>query len=613
MRLKDRISELTKDYIVFPDLLYGLSSANNEPLWDVVKYLDCEGFDTLNVFSSGPRYEMLPNLNSQEIIHDFLESIMVAMPEDNLDWVLADSDSLDGLTVEEEQELIKLFNKGATTYFKVSDLLSFEPLNGLLHFLDVEHTVKDESVERPIDRLVEEEHKKYIAVNKFVNDLSKSESFGAGHPLKITVKYILENYINDFHLYRLKNKVYSLVSQTNNCKYKSASEILRSVYDTLDDYQIGTVKADREPFRDFYFAYSEVGHLVSSDLEKVRKENPINVEKQSSVNSVELLKKDYVMNDLGENQRLLITYPLFTEEEIACLIIDENPTCINHNDNYLRHSRMVSKAIEGGLLNPNDSGQISAKQTKTWLASYGFVYEGFNDGTLTYADELAEMTEEAIEANIKILNLTAKLEDAELDSIIHSHPAHKFLLKDAQATIDQLLKENTELRADKKIESSQPKQVSEVGERTIESLIEKNEQLTAEFNKARAEVNKLKNQLKETNDHRTNNPTSDHVVEFDWCTLNKAIYPPELHLALVLWQQMYQSNKIQNTYHNSHNSRFEVAAKSLGLDSKSSLGKRLNTVTNPVRSKMGQYALAKQLWDIKILNVPVVLAKKTKK
>lgn len=138
MRLRNRISEIMKDYIVFPDLLYSLSSANNEPLYDVIEYLSRTGFEMLSVFSPGPRCEMLPNQDSRNIIYSFLENVGAAIPRDNTDWVLADDASLDLLGAEVEQEFVNSFKEGSFMHFKVSELLNFAPLDGYLGFLEPE-------------------------------------------------------------------------------------------------------------------------------------------------------------------------------------------------------------------------------------------------------------------------------------------------------------------------------------------------------------------------------------------------------------------------------------------------------------------------------------------
>lgn len=420
MRLMERLLEPTKNYINFPDLLFNLSSINNESLWDVVEYLDCKGLDALNVFSLGPRYEILSERDSQEIIYNFLGSIRSAIPSGNFDWVLTDVNSLDRLNIEAKNELVSLFDAYHRNFFKISELLSFEPLNGLLHFedSDVKRTVKDESIENPIDRLIEEEHRKYISVSNFVDRLGKSESIGSGKPLKITLKQLFENTsLSNVKLYRLKNLNYALVSQTDNLKYKNSDELLRCFYDVLNNEQIGTISSDREPFKDFYFEYSEVEYIGASGSKLVEKEQPGYIDKQSPTNDRKLLESRSVINNLGENQRLLITYPSFVEEDIACLIIDENPACISHNDNYLRHSRMISKAISGGLLVPDDEGQIPAKQVKTWLASHNFIYKGFNDGTpnnTSKAGKVNMFSQQLADAQAQIVQITTDYNGAQL-------------------------------------------------------------------------------------------------------------------------------------------------------------------------------------------------------
>lgn len=559
----DRLLEPTKDCISFPDLFLHLSSANNESLWDVANYLDCRGLDKLEVWILGMNYEFHLDIGCQETTHYFLEGVMATLTN-SCDWVLAESTSFDLLSPDKEDELIKWFNSHNRHYFRKSDLLSFEPLNGLLHFedIDVKHTVEDESIENPFERPIEENHRKYISVTKYINDLGKGKSIGSGKPLKVILKYLLENIsINEINLYKLKKEKYSLIPQTNNFKYKSAAEILLGVYDILDDDQTGTVSSDNEPFKDFYFKYSEVKDLINSGSKTVKKNQLIHNYKQPSTNNTKPSDNSSVITNLGKNQRLLITYALFTADDMVCLIIDENPACISHNDNYLAHHRMVSNAITAKFLITDDEGAIPAEQVKTWLAIHNFIYKGFNDNLRNNATKLVgQPIERTAQDNILIKELESKIEGLSV-SLKEERASNKKLsseLKEAITTIEQMKKDQDESRISK------------------------------------------------------DGVANDQLIKFDWYNLDRAVYPPELHLALVLWQQMYQSNKIKNIHHNSHNSRFEVAAKSLGLKPKSSLGGRLNTVTNPVKSKMEQYILAKQLYDIKTLNMPTLLTKKPK-
>lgn len=92
------------------------------------------------------------------------------------------------------------------------------------------------------------------------------------------------------------------------------------------------------------------------------------------------LKNNTELMALGEYQKLLISYELFTPEQIVCLMINENPACISHDDRFLAHWDKVSTAIDAGTLTPiNDKEQITAEQVKAWLAKGRLIYKGFND------------------------------------------------------------------------------------------------------------------------------------------------------------------------------------------------------------------------------------------
>ncbi|WP_372886091.1 hypothetical protein [Psychrobacter sp.] len=237
--------------------------------------------------------------------------------------------------------------------------------------------LKFENIKDLIDSEFEKQHSEYISVNDFVNDLYKG--IGSGKPLKFTLKSLLENTtLREVKLYRFQNLNYSLVSPTDNLKYKNTDDLLRNFYNVLDDEQTGTVTSDRKPFKDFYFNHSEIQDLVNSDFEFGMKQQH-QIDEQSSTNNSNLLDNSSIITDLSENQRLLITYPSFTAEDIVCLIIDCDSARMSHYDEYVRAHRMVSKEIKDGSLSPNIMGHISAEQLKTWLANYGVFYKGFND------------------------------------------------------------------------------------------------------------------------------------------------------------------------------------------------------------------------------------------
>lgn len=611
MSLIERLIAPTKEYISFPDLLIGLSSTNNEPLWDVVYYLTCCDLELLNVYQININHKVeLAPFPTQELIHYFLENVSVGISCADKEWVFTGSiDNLELLPIESAKELTDLFDAHVDYHFKKSDLLSFAPLDGYLGFLEPE-TVS-EGITGPqgnnslASYMAEYTLPQVVAMilhidladitttanNSYIhnqNNYDESDHHKFANLLQSYSVAALNNKLAGVDLYT--RTVTPYLGDTETYVDLEKTSISRGNLDTylasigyeLDDLiaQQFSIHPRCLPFDSPQQQDSEQVLILQQQVADLQKEL-IAVE---GVQTSSVIENTTPRIELGKYQKLLISYPLLTAHHIACLISNHNPVGENphNNDDYKLYKEMVDTAIDARLLTVfNDKGQIPSGEVKGWLARFNFIYEGFNDDLVEYLDD----------------------EDDPLDRI----------RDEVMGVVSVVFDDNKEK------------------DKEIEQLVEDYEELRLEYEKAcedlkkykhgnsedlsqqwEAEVNKLKNQLKKINDHRTEVPTRDHVLEFDWYNLDRAVYPPELHLALVLWQQMYQNNKIQNTHHNSHNSRFEVVAKSLGLNPKGSLGNRLNTVTNPVRSKMGQYALAKQLWDIKILNVPVLLLKEPK-
>ena len=109
--------------------------------------------------------------------------------------------------------------------------------------------------------------------------------------------------------------------------------------------------------------------------------------------SIEMENKNISLINLGEYQKLLVTYDLFTPEEIACLLTDSNPSYAHNNDDYNARLNMVSNAVDSSKLNYiTDKDQISAQQVKLWLKNSNLVYEGFNDNlSLEQSTQVTEL------------------------------------------------------------------------------------------------------------------------------------------------------------------------------------------------------------------------------
>ena len=113
-----------------------------------------------------------------------------------------------------------------------------------------------------------------------------------------------------------------------------------------------------------------------------------------NINNKESKTKEPTQQEIGKYQRLLITYSLFTPDQVVCLLIDENPACISHNDEYHACCDMVSTALDANELTPiNEKYQIKAEQVKAWFAKCGFIFTGFNDKIDQSSQQLIDVQE----------------------------------------------------------------------------------------------------------------------------------------------------------------------------------------------------------------------------
>lgn len=313
--------------------------------------------------------------------------------------------------------------------------------------------------------------------------------------------------------------------------------------------------------------------------------------------------------NLVGNQKILASYALFTPHHIACFLSNENPAYEQNSDMYCAYLDMVKNAIEADVLKPiNEKEQISTEQVKEWLANNNFIYKSFNDGTPTYAGQMAEMKEEGVATHVKVLNLTDKLEDLELDNMLKTHVASELndLSKEDKKRIAELERQIAEMEANASfmmgtptVEQGEPRG----SEQTISDLKKQIKQLTADHDQAQTTIAELKEQLNIANTTLTNTKSISIAQSFDWQNMNEHIYPPELHLALMIWQRIYWDNELKDSHITSHNGKFEAIAKKVNLNPKSTLGKRVRMVINTAHTKKKQNELADQLQAIDQINI----------
>lgn len=118
--------------------------------------------------------------------------------------------------------------------------------------------------------------------------------------------------------------------------------------------------------------------------------------------------------ELGEHQKSLIAYDAFTPDQIICLIINYDPSYVVRDAKYLSYWNLVNDAVDANQLLPFDQQMnIPAEQVKTWLASNGYVYKGFNDKTpIEQSETIRKLTEQLAAAHATIKQLTDERDEA---------------------------------------------------------------------------------------------------------------------------------------------------------------------------------------------------------
>ncbi|WP_201554473.1 coiled-coil domain-containing protein [Psychrobacter sp. 72-O-c] len=135
MSLVDRLIEPTKNYINFRDFIFHLSSVNNEPLYEVVTYLLHHNLNNIGFYNIDTDYKII-RFDSYEFnsVTEFLEEIQKALSFSAEEWIFNSSESLDELADNDRRKITNTVMKAVQSFLKKSELSSFEPLEGLLHF-----------------------------------------------------------------------------------------------------------------------------------------------------------------------------------------------------------------------------------------------------------------------------------------------------------------------------------------------------------------------------------------------------------------------------------------------------------------------------------------------
>ncbi|MDN3502119.1 hypothetical protein QL982_05135 [Psychrobacter sp. 5A.1] len=185
-------------------------------------------------------------------------------------------------------------------------------------------------------------------------------------------------------------------------------------------------------------------------------------------------------------------------------------------------------------------------------------------------ESLADLIEQLADAKITIDQLTTRAETAELNKIGNTNNL-------------ELEQENKKLinRLDN------AKEVFKGQKSEIDRLTEQVEQSEVKINELIADADI---------------PNDKHL--YDWQAMNQYNYPPELHLAILIWEKSYILNEISNRHITDHSQRFNIIAEKIGLDKAihgGALISRLSKITNPQINK--QKSDIENLKIIKELNI----------
>lgn len=121
---------------------------------------------------------------------------------------------------------------------------------------------------------------------------------------------------------------------------------------------------------------------------------------------------------------------------------------------------------------------------------------------------------------------------------------------------------------------------------------------------AQAEIDELKEQLSKASAELAAAKTTTTDQPLDWQNMSEHIYPPELHLAMMIWRRIYVDNELKDSHITSHGGKFKVIAKKLGLNPDNTLGRRVAMLINTAHSKNKQDELADPLRAIEQLYMP---------
>lgn len=126
--------------------------------------------------------------------------------------------------------------------------------------------------------------------------------------------------------------------------------------------------------------------------------------------------------------------------------------------------------------------------------------------------------------------------------------------------------------------------------------------ISKELAAAKSQIADLKSQLSQAKAELADKPAGDNVKQnhlYNWQAMDKNQYPPELHLAIEIWQEYYQADAVEHiTQFDS--GRFNRISTKLNL-SNGNLKSRIRSLLTPLESKLKSPSLIDSLREVDII------------
>lgn len=328
---------------------------------------------------------------------------------------------------------------------------------------------------------------------------------------------------------------------------------------------------------------------------------------------------DYL--SLGIYQRKLINRASYSPEEIICLMTNEDPDSISHDDKYIVYWDIINSAFSSNELTPShDSQDVEADQVKKWLKNKGLFYQKPNsDLPLTQSVQVNELQKriDELEKELNVFKegsndlrevIKVNFTDDEYRDIVEL--ANQDGVSESEYISNAVIKAiDTICPFIKAFDLNDDENLSKARSKFLNYLKENNNSFEVFSMLADAEIfprehsHFSSSQELNIKDSAYCLPADDNIEQdhlYNWQAMDKNQYPPELHLAIEIWKEYYHPDAIKHISQFDAG-RFNRIANDFNL-SKGNLKDRVRTLLTPLNSKTRSPELLSSLEVINIIH-----------